>query len=97
MTESRWQVRDIKWWHKPRPLMQRNPNGDGWKQIGYVWNQRAYMVNNLIEGWIAFIEDQTPDKIDLWVCPYCSNSMDHFHQQKIIDSVRAAAALKEKT
>jgi len=44
---------------------------DGYRKIGWVWNQKAYLVDNMIEGWVAFVKDQTPENIDVWWCDCC--------------------------
>lgn len=70
---TRFSVKHIRWWHKPVPLMAKHDNG--FDQIGWVWNQRAYLVNNLAHGWIAFADQQTPENIDVWFCQHCGASL----------------------
>lgn len=57
---SRFRTAYVPWW-RPVRLVQRQ--GEGFNFIGWVWRQKAYMVNNLNHGWIAFLEDQTPDNL----------------------------------
>ena len=81
MSDSRFKVAHIKWWHRPVKLIKRN--GAFFEQVGWVWNQRAYLVNNLSEGWIAFIEDQTPENINVWFCDHCGGSISHTKREKL--------------
>ena len=55
----------------PRRLAVKD--NEGFRFIGWVWMQKALLVNNLNHGWIAFIEDQTDEK--LTTCPCCKNPM----------------------
>lgn len=73
-SKSAFVVRHIRWWHRPVPLMHRHANGE-FQQVGWVWNQRAYLVNNLVHGWIAFTDQQTPENIDIWFCHHCGASL----------------------
>lgn len=89
MSRPAWEVRRIRWWHKPVPLVQKR--ADGWTKVGWVWNQWAYLVNNVSLGWMAPVDDQTPEKIDTWKCPHCQASIWGSQREKIIK------ALKEPT
>ena len=64
--KPRFKVAYVPWW-RPIRLAMRHPKG--WDFIGWLWRQDAFMVNNLLHGWIAFVEDQTPEK--LAVCASC--------------------------
>ena len=48
-----------------------DPSGvnNSFEFVGWVWRQKAFLVNNLNHGWIAFVEDQTPEKLSQ--CPCC--------------------------
>lgn len=70
MSGPRLKVVHIRWWHRPLPLVKR-AEGGGFDQVGWVWNQRAYLINNLNHGWVAFVEDQTPENLDHWFCNHC--------------------------
>lgn len=74
MSRPSFQVRTIHWWNFPLPLVTRGPHAT-FQRIGWAWRQKAYLVNNLTEGWIAFVEDQTQEKIDLFVCDHCGAAM----------------------
>jgi hypothetical protein len=90
LNEPTWMVRKINWWNKPIKLLRKNPDG-GLKQVGWVWNQSAYCVNNLYEGWIAFIDDQTEDKLELFVCDHCGSALSLTRQWKIRDHFKKVA------
>lgn len=61
----RWKTSFCLW---PRRLVTKE--GDGvMRFIGWVWMQRAYLTNNINHGWIAFVDNQTPEYLD--VCPCC--------------------------
>ena len=53
------------WW--PKRLADRRD--EGFEFIGWVWLQRAYLSYNLHHGWIAFVDNQTAQKLDC--CPRC--------------------------
>lgn len=72
MLSPRWKIAYVPWW-KPLPLVTRDAGG-GWTKVGYVWRQKARLVNNLHAGWIAFVDEQTPEK--LLTCPSCDNPID---------------------
>ncbi|WP_428383700.1 hypothetical protein [Nevskia ramosa] len=57
----------VPWW-RPVRLVQ-NVSGSTFKFIGWVWREKAYMVHNVNYGWLAWIEDQTPERLDS--CPSC--------------------------
>ena len=92
MSSSRFKVVDIKWWQKPIPLMLRERDKEGnysnFKRVGWVWNQRAYLVNNIHEGWIAFAEDQTEENLNVWNCPHCGELLWGSQREKIIKHLR---------
>lgn len=52
-------------------------------RVGWVWNQMAYLVNNLHHGWIAFAEDQTSENIDIWKCNCCGAAIGLAQKRKI--------------
>ena len=78
---SRFQVVRLRWWHKPVALYD-NDEKDGYRRIGWVWNQKAYLVDNMVEGWVAFVKDQTPEKIDVWWCDCCGMALDGVTKKK---------------
>jgi hypothetical protein len=81
MSSPTFKVVHIRWWHKPVPLAKKTPHG--LDLIGWVWNQRAYLVKNLHHGWIAFVDDQTPENIDHWFCRHCGASVWGTHRSRI--------------
>ena len=85
MSNSPFAVRHIRWWHKPVPLFLKS--NDAFVQVGWVWNQWAYLVNNMHSGWIAFAEDQTQEKIDIWKCNHCGASIWGTQRSKIERSI----------
>lgn len=63
-------------WYRPVRLVTRLLNkGDerGFEFVGWVWRQKAYLVNNLNYGWIAFLEDQRPEMLE--ICPSCKRNL----------------------
>lgn len=62
----RCKVMYVPWW---RPIMLCAHTENGIKQVGWVWRQTVYAVDNLNHGWIAFVEDQTHE--NLAKCPHC--------------------------
>ncbi|MDR7092290.1 hypothetical protein [Hydrogenophaga laconesensis] len=98
MSDPLFKVAYVPWW-KPIRLAKRNAVG-GWDFVGWVWRQRAYLVNNTAHGWIAFAEDQTPENIDVWFCPHCQASLRGGTRAKLLSAIhgegRAAASLGEK-
>ena len=80
MSEAAFKVVKVPWYRR-YPLLVREPEGH--RQIGWVSGQQAYMVNNLHHGWVAFVEDQTPDKIDHWFCPNCKAAIWGTQKSKI--------------
>jgi hypothetical protein len=42
---------------------------EGFDFVGWVWMQKAYLVNNLNHGWIAIAQDQTEEYLTR--CPCC--------------------------
>ena len=73
MTGPNFKVVNLRWWNKPVRLVRRVDKG--LEDIGWIWNQRAYLVNNFNHGWIAFVEDQTPENINVWFCDHCGASL----------------------
>lgn len=69
MTAPRFKIAYV-WW--PRPLMQKHEKG--FDQIGWVWRQKARLVNNMHHGWIAFVEEQTEPL--LRTCPCCEQPLE---------------------
>ena len=57
------------WW--PRRLAKHE--GNGFHYVGWVWRTRAFLVKNDNYGWIAFVGDQTPEKLAS-ICPCCHRS-----------------------
>jgi hypothetical protein len=56
------------WW--PKRLALKDESGMRW--VGWIWLQRAYLVNNINHGWIAFVDGQT--KENLMTCPCCGRT-----------------------
>lgn len=72
MSGPNWKVKRLRWWNLPIPLYRKDK--DSWTKIGYIYNQKAYIVNNIHHGWIAFVEDQTQEHLsylDVWSCNCC--------------------------
>lgn len=66
---ARWKTTFVLW---PRRLAVHE--GDkGMRFVGWVWMQRAYLTNNFSHGWVAFVENQTPEYLDK--CPCCKRSL----------------------
>ena len=93
MSKPVFMVRHIRWWHKPVPLCVKRDGGH--VRMGWVWNQWAYVVNNLSMGWIAFAEDQTPENIDIWKCPHCGASLWFGQRQKIEAALKPEQGAKK--
>ena len=57
----------------PRRLARHRDNirENGFEFIGWVWLQKACLTNNINHGWIAFLENQTEEKINPKVCECC--------------------------
>lgn len=89
MSTPLFKVVYIHWWNLPVRLMRRH-NG-GLQVIGWVWLQRAYLVKNAYEGWIAFAEDQVPEKLDHWFCTHCGTPIRNPQQQKIQESTKESS------
>jgi len=66
---SRFKIAYVLW---PRRLAHRTP--EGFDFVGWVWMQRARLVNNLNHGWIAFVDEQTDEK--LRTCPSCKKPIE---------------------
>ena len=90
MSNPSWKVKRIRWWHLPVPLYRKDD--DGFTKIGWVWNQTAYIVNNLHHGWIAFVEDQTQERLkqlEVWSCSCCGAEIWGEKRRQIEAAVRA--------
>lgn len=61
----------VPWWNPIKMFMR---NGGEYKFIGWAWKQKVYAIENYYEGWICFIEDQTPENIN--VCEKCGKRND---------------------
>lgn len=81
-----FQVRHIRWWNKPIPLLTKR--GGEHHRVGWVWNQWAYLVNNISMGWVAFVEDQTPENIHIWKCNHCGASLWITQRSEIEQSIK---------
>lgn len=90
MLSSRFKIVKLRWWQKPIPLYDKNSGSDEWRRVGWVWNQRAYLVNNMTTGWIAFVQDQVPEKIDDWFCPHCGIALWDSQKHKIEAAIKAS-------
>lgn len=86
MGEPAFKVRHIRWWHKPVPLVAKHD--DGYQQVGWAWNQWAYLVRNMHAGWVAYVENQTPENIDIWKCSHCGASIWATQRRKIEQSLK---------
>ena len=87
--DARFKVVHVRWWHKPVPLYDKQNGEEHYRRVGWIWNQRAYLVNNLVEGWVAFVKDQTPENLECWFCTNCGTSMPLYHRTKIEEAIRA--------
>ena len=91
MSNPRFVVRKVNWWEKPIPLMRKIRISDGlgdfrWEKVGWVWNQEAYLVNNLSFGWFAPLEDQTQTNLEerkLLSCEYCKHEFSFNKRDKL--------------
>lgn len=86
MTKNVFEVRHIRWWHRPVPLYAKKDGNH--VRVGWVWNQRAYVVRNLALGWVAFVDQQTPENIDVWHCPQCGALLWGSTRSRIIDAIK---------
>lgn len=68
---SRFKVACVPWW---RPVRLAVKTAEGYDFVGWVWRQKAYLVNNLHHGWIAFLDQQTPENLNR--CQHCGHA-DH--------------------
>ncbi len=72
----RFKIAYVPWW-RPVRLAAWSTDNDGkrtgFEFVGWVWRQKAYLVNNIHYGWIAFVEDQQPEKLE--VCPSCKRNL----------------------
>jgi len=59
-------------WYRPIRLARKTDKGSEF--IGWLWRQKAFTVNNLHHGKIAFLEDQTPENLNKETCPLCKKS-----------------------
>lgn len=72
MSSPNWKVKKLRWWNLPIPLYRKDK--EGFTKIGWIWNQPAYIVKNIHYGWVAFLEDQTEERLkflDVWSCACC--------------------------
>ena len=53
----------------PRKLCLLNEKS--FEFLGWVWWQKAYLVNNLNYGWIAFADDQNEENLNPKPCEKC--------------------------
>ena len=61
----------VPWW-KPIKIYSKAPKWEraeyapdqNWIFIGWAWRQKVYAVKNYYEGWICFVEDQTPENLN---------------------------------
>jgi hypothetical protein len=84
MTNPRWKLKRLRWWNLPIPLYRRDD--EGWTKIGWIWNQTAYIVNNIHHGWVAFVDDQTEERlkyIDVWSCQCCGAELSYDKKKNI--------------
>lgn len=89
---SRFRVTRLRWWHRPIPLYDRTVEEKNYRRIGWVWNQKAYLVDNMVEGWVAFAKDQTPEKIDVWWCSCCGMELDGMTKTRLIEAIKREQA-----
>lgn len=84
MSKPTFMIKDIRWWHRPIRLAVRR--GDSRLEfVGWVWNQRAFLVNNLNHGWIAFVEDQTEEQLRAWKCDICGAPLSYSTRRAIAE------------
>lgn len=86
MSHTRFKVVQLRWWNRPVRLARRTESG--MEFIGWVWNQRAYLVNNLNHGWVAFLDQQTPENVDVWFCDHCGASLWGTTRSKILAAIQ---------
>lgn len=87
---TRFQVRHIRWWHRPVPLIE-DRKGE-FVQVGWAWNQWAYLVKNISMGWIAFVDGQTPENLNIWKCDNCGAHIGPSQQRRIQEFVLSKEA-----
>ena len=75
MNEPRFKIAWVPW-YRPIRLARRRSDNSGIHHdfVGWCWRQKARQVNNLNHGWIAFVEDQTPQR--LATCPCCDMPLE---------------------
>lgn len=66
---SRFKVAYVPWW---RPVRLAVKTAEGYDFVGWVWRQKANLVNNLHHGWIAFLDQQTPENLNR--CQHCGHA-----------------------
>ena len=86
--DSRFRVVKLRWWHRPIPLYDKREGDEHYRKIGYVYNTKAYLVDNLVEGWVAFAKDQTPEKIDVWWCNCCGAALDGKTRERLENAIK---------
>lgn len=84
MGKPAFKVAYVPWW---RPVRLAKRTDQGYEFVGWVWRQRAYLVNNLVHGWIAFDSDQTLENIDVWFCPQCGASLWGQFRQRVLKAL----------
>lgn len=62
----RWK---LKFCLLPRRLAVNDGDGS-MRFVGWVWMQLAYLTNNINHGWVAFLDNQTPEHLSK--CPCCN-------------------------
>lgn len=71
MSGLRYRIAYVPWW---RPIRLAQHHDKGFDFIGWVWRTKARQVWNVNYGWIAFAEDQTPERLSC--CPHCDRPFD---------------------
>lgn len=84
MNSPRFKVKRLRWWNRPIPLYRKT--AEGFTKIGWIWNQPAYIVNNIHYGWVAFVDDQTEERLkylDIWSCQCCGAELSYEKKENI--------------
>lgn len=58
----------VPWWRPVRLALRKPGEKFAFDFVGWVWRQEAYLVKNMHHGWIAFAEDQTPERMKTCQC-----------------------------
>ena len=65
----------LRWWNLPIPLYAREKGiSDKHIRVGWVYNQPVYMIKNVYDGWLAYVDDQTEEHLnylEVWSCGCC--------------------------